>query len=316
MRRLLALSAVSILVGMSGGSAAAADVVARFDPALGEFPEGIAIGPDGTTYVSLAPLGEIRRLDETGSWSRVFRFDPGTTGLGVLGLAADREGTLYAAVPSDSSDAHGVWAITPGGDAVRLPGSEQILFPNGLALDPYHNMYVSDSILGAIWRIPPGGRAELWLQHESLAGLAELNPFPLGANGVTFLRGRLLVANTEKKQVVEIPIEPSGLPGEPRIFHSFGPTDYLDGIAADVVGNAYVLVAGQSELVRITPAGEATTVATADEGLNVPASLAFGTRSTSRRTLYVTNFSLPIFTPLPTPGVLALDVPQPGPPLP
>ncbi len=114
----------------------------------------------------------------------------------------------------------------------------------------------------------------------------------------------MLVANTEKKHVVEVPLEPSGAPGDPRIFYSFGATDYLDGIAADVVGNAYVLVAGRSELVRITPAGEATTVAAADDGLNVPASLAFGTRSTAHRTLYVTNFSLPIFTPAPTPGVL------------
>ncbi len=65
------------------------------------------------------------------------------------------------------------------------------MFPNGLALDPSHNLYVSDSILGAIWRIPPGGQAELWLQDESLAGLAELNPFPIGANGVTYLRGPL-----------------------------------------------------------------------------------------------------------------------------
>ncbi len=315
MRTLLALAAVVILVGMSG-SAAAAEVVAPFDPALGEFPEGIAIAADGTMYVSLAPLGEIRRLDDAGSWSTFFRFDPGTTGLGVLGLAADREGTIYAAVPSDSSGAHGVWAITPGGDAVRLPGSEQIVFPNALALDPHHNLYISDSILGAIWRIPSGGRAELWLQHELLAGLAELNPFPLGANGVAYLRGRLLVANTEKKQVVEIPIDAMGAPGAPQIFDSFGPTDYLDGIAVDVVGNAYVLVAGRSELVRISPSGEAATVATADDGLNVPASLAFGTRSTARRTLYVTNFALPIFTPVPTPGVLALDVPHPGPPLP
>jgi sugar lactone lactonase YvrE len=181
-------------------------------------------------------------------------------------------------------------------------------------------LYVTDSILGAIWRVDTGG-TELWLQHELLEGLAVLNPFPLGANGIAYghgrLHGRLLVANTEKKHVVEIPIEHSGTAGEPRVVHPFGgPSDFLDGISVDVAGNLYVCVAGRNELVRVDRSGEEETVATAADGLSVPASLAFGPRGVAKRSLYVTNLSLPGLVATPIPSVIAVDVSLPGPPAP
>jgi sugar lactone lactonase YvrE len=89
--------------------------------------------------------------------------------------------------------------------------------------------------------------------------------------------------------------------------------DFLDGVAADVRGNLYVLFPGTSELVRIDRRGRATTLAGPDDGLSMPASLTFGARRDGRRRLYITNFSLPDFIPEPTPGVIALDVPFPGP---
>jgi sugar lactone lactonase YvrE len=316
MRWLVATAAAAAVMSMFGGAAAAsAHTVVSFDPALGEFPEGVAFARDGAMYVSLAPLGEIRHFDESGS-SSFFAVDPGTTGLGILGIARDKNGTLYAAVPSDAPDAHGIWAIAPDGSATRLPGSERIVFPNAIALDRHGTLYVTDSILGAVWRVTSEG-AELWLQHESLEGLAVLNPFPLGANGIVYAHGRLLVANTEKKHVVEIAIEHSGAPGSPRIVHAFeGPTDFLDGLLVDVAGNLYLCVAGRNELVRVTRSGEEETVATADDGLSIPASLAFDVRGTSKRTLHVTNLSLPDLVPTPVPSVIAVDVPLPGPPPP
>jgi sugar lactone lactonase YvrE len=315
MRWLVALAAAATVLGMVRGAAAAAETVVRFDPARGEFPEGIAFGRDGAMYVSLAPRGEVRRFAEDGSSSLVFAVDPGTTGLGILGLAADRNGALYAAVPSTAPSAHGVWAFRSEEEATRLPGSEQIVFPNAIALDGRGTLYVTDSILGAIWRIRDGHGAEIWLRHESLEGLAEINPFPLGANGIAYDGSRLLVANTEKRQVVEIPIEASGEPGTPRVVQVFGPGAYLDGVALDVAGNLYIAAAGRSEVVRLDRADEVALVAVAEDGLSLPASLAFATRGTARRTLYVTNFSLPPLVPVPTPSVVAVDVPLPGPPL-
>jgi sugar lactone lactonase YvrE len=315
MRWLVVLAAAAATLGIVRAIAAAAETVVRFDPARGEFPEGIAFGPDGAMYVSLAPRGEVRRFAEDGCSSLVFAVDPGTSGLGILGLAADRNGALYAAVPSNAPSAHGVWAFHPEGEATRLPGSEQVVFPNGIALDGKGALYVTDSILGAIWRIRDGQEAQIWLRHESLEGLGEINPFPLGANGIAYDGNRLFVANTEKRQIVEIPIEPSGEPGAPRVAQVFGPGGYLDGVALDVAGNVYVAVAGRNEVVRLDRAGEVSSVAAAEDGLSLPASLAFATRGTAKRTLYVTNLSLPPLVPVPMPSVVAVEVPLPGPPL-
>ena len=324
MRAVIVLIGVAMAFSTLRGPVAGSDVVQSFNPAAGEFPEGIALDHEGAMYVSLALTGEIRRFGPDGSASTFHAFDPGTAGLGVLGLAADRRGTIYAAVPSSAPEAHGVWAISPDGVAERLPGSEAIVFPNGIARDERGTLYVSDSIGAAIWRIPAGGAAERWLEHGSLAGTGALNGpgAPIGANGVVYDRSRLLIANTELKHVVEVPIERAGTPGIPRVVHTFaGDLAFLDGISVDVAGNAYVLVAGMNQLVQLDRAGTATVLAThAEDGVNVPASLAFGTRGQAKRTLYLTNFSLPPLVALvgsgpPTPGVLAVDVPLPGVPL-
>ena len=324
MRAVIVLIGVAAALSMVRGPVAGSDVVVGLNPEAGEFPEGIAFDQRGGMYVSLALTGEIRRFGEDGSVSTFHHFNPGTAGLGVLGLAADQRGTIYAAVPSNAPEAHGVWAISADGTAQRLPGSEGMIFPNGITRDKRGTLYVTDSIGAAIWRIPAGGTAEVWLQHASLAGTGALNgpSAPIGANGIAYDRSRLLVANTELKQVVEVPIEPSGAAGIPSVVRTFtGDLAFLDGIAVDVAGNAYVLVSGMNQLVRLDRSGQATIVAThGEDGVNIPASLAFGTRGESKRTLYVTNFSLPPLVALvgsgpPTPGVLSVEVPLPAPPL-
>jgi sugar lactone lactonase YvrE len=324
-RFLPVLGSAVIVLGMFSTLARASETVARFDPAQGEFPEGIAFDAAGHMYVSIAPLGQVRRLEGDGTWTLVHQFPPGSGGLAVLGLAADRRGTVYVAVPSTDPSAHGVWALDSQGGARRLPGSEAILFPNGIALDEHGTLYVTDSVRGAVWRIRPGSSAELWLEDETLTGTGLLNgpELPIGANGIAYLRGRLLVANSERKQLVAIPIDNFGDPQSPTVVHVFpGQLDLLDGVAVDVVGNAYLVVGG-NRLVRLSPSGDVTLVANHDEdGLTVPASLAFGTNATGNRTLFLTNLSLPPLVALVfgsdeplAPGVVAVEVPLPGPPL-
>ena len=297
MRAVIVFIGVATILSMLRGPVVGSDFVVNLNPAAGEFPEGIAVDSHGAVYVSLALTGEIRRFGEDGSVSTFHQFDPGTGGLGVLGLAADQRGTIYVAVPSNAPEAHGVWAIGSDGTAHRLPGSEAMLFPNGIARDERGTLYVTDSIGAAIWRIPAGGVAEPWLQDLALAGTGELNgpEAPIGANGIAYDRSRLLVANTELKQIVEVPIDPSGTAGAPRIVHTFsGDLALLDGITVDVAGNAYVLVSGMNQLVQLDRAGQPTVIAThVEDGLNVPASLAFGTGGGAKRMLYLTNFSLP-----------------------
>lgn len=87
-----------------------------------------------------------------------------------------------------------------------------------------------------------------------------------------------------------------------------------DGIALDVLGNVYAGVGINNTVVRVGDNGSIVTLATADDGLNQPSTLAFGTSAGDQQTLFVANFSL--FSPSPTPGVLKLRVGVPGQPLP
>lgn len=310
MRRLFALGLITCAAAALPAAARAAETVVRFDAAKGELPEGIVFDHRGSLYVGLAPLGEIRRMTPDGTWSPFASVPPHSAGgLAVLGLAADRHGTIYAATPTDDAQTHGVVAVSRAGDLRRLPGTEQMVFPNALTFVPGGDLYVTDSIGGSIWRIPRRGEAELWLRHESLEGTAVVNPFPLGANGIAHHRGALYVANTEKMHVVRIPIGRHGAPGRPEIVHAFsGPADFLDGLTLDRAGNLYVLLVAESRLVRIDRRGGVSTLADASDGLNIPASLTFGPRSEARRTLYVTNLAAPDLTPTPNPAVIAVDV--------
>jgi len=300
------------LAAAASSTAAAAETVTTFDPAKGELPEGIVLDGRGSMYVSLAPLGEILRRSPDGRWSAFASIGPDPTGgLSVLGLSADARGTIYAAAPTGDSRWHGVVAISPAGVPRRLPGSEVIQFPNAIALAPRGDLYVTDSVGGSIWRIPRHGKAELWLQHDSLEGTAVVNPYPLGANGIAYHRGRLYVANTEKKHVVEVSIGKHRRPEQPKIVHAFpGPTDFLDGITVDAAGNLYVLLVVRSELIRIDRCGRTATVVDASDGLNIPASLTFGVRGSARGALYVTNLAAPSLTPTPRPAIIAVKVPR------
>ena len=327
MRAVAIVLGVALALGMTGSRASAEGLIAQFNAGAGELPEGIAVDRAGALYVSLAPTGEIRRQASDGTWSTLHRFTPDSHGgLAVLGLAADRSGNLFVAVPSDAPSEHGVWRISASGAATRIPGTEAIAFPNGIALDGRGSTYVTDSVGGTIWRIGSDGHVTPWMSDPLLAGTGLLNGpgAPIGANGIAYERGALVVANTEQRIILDIPIGDGGVPGVPQIRHAYAePLDLLDGVVVDVVGNAYAVVHGR-RVDRISPHGSVTTVATyEDHDLVVPASLAFGTRGTAKRVLYVTYLSLPPLVRLafpeggvgPMPGIVAIEVSLPGPPL-
>jgi sugar lactone lactonase YvrE len=289
--------------------------VIHYDPAVPELPEGIAVDKVGNIYVGLDLPGQIRKITPDGSESLFYGF-----GIeGVVGLAVDAPGNVYACLTTFDPTTQGVYRVSRDGMmAERLPGTESISFPNSLAFDKRGNLYVTDTIWGAVWRIPPRGSAEVWLQHELLEGLnlPELPfPFPLGANGIAYRQGNIYVANTEKAHIVRIPVLKDGSAGEPEIVVASLELFVLDGIALDVHGNIYALVIAQSKLVRVTQDGEITALATAEDGLDFPASLAFGTGKGARQSVFVTNYA--IGPPGgPGPGVLKVDAGIPGLPVP
>lgn len=228
---------------------------------------------------------------------------------------------MYAAVQSPATAVRGVWQVTRDGLVARLPGSDAIAVPNGLAFDKVGNLLVTDTALGAVWRIPRGRSTELWIQHPLLAGDGSAPlPFPVGANGIAYRQRVVYVANSELGRIVRIPVEHDGSAGAPSILAQHPALFSADGVALDVHANIYVAVIFQSTIVRVAADGSTlTTLATAADGVDFASGLAFGTGMGDRESLLFTNFAIgPLFGAPPGagPGVLKLAVGVPGWPLP
>ena len=91
----------------------------------------------------------------------------------------------------------------------------------------------------------------------------------------------------------------------------------IDGIALDAHGSIYSAMVVGSVVVRVDAHGNnMTVVATPADGLDFPASLAFGTGKGVRKSIFVTNLAFVVPPGFAGPGFSKIDVGQPGMPLP
>lgn len=278
-----------LLAFASAAAAAALRTVVAFDPAAKETPENLAIADDGTIYVSLAFASEIDRIAPDGAQSRLAI--PTMGGI-TVGVAIDRHADgLDIAVRSPDPAAAGIWRVPLASFAnpTRIAALPPSSFPNGIAFDPAGNLYIADSNLGVIWRLAPGAsQATVWTQSPLLAPTgASFMGFPLpGANGIKVRDRRVYVSNTSTASILTIPIRPDGQAGQVAVKFT--------GIEADdfafaVNGDLYVAENPPSELVRVTPGGDVTLLATRADGLDNPSAVAFDPRTGERKRLYITN---------------------------
>ena len=312
--RLAVLAAVALAFPVAvAGAQIDVEVVVDYDATAGELPEGLAVDKRGDAFVSLSPLGRVEKVDRDGSRSTLAQVVPPGSGPGLAGLAVDAPGKVYVAVPSLDPATSGVYKIARDGSFTRLPGTEAIVFPNGLTFDKRGNLYVTDTILGAVWRIPAdGGPAELWFQSPLLEGDGSFDfGFPLGANGIAFRHNEIVVGVTELGRLVTIEIEPDGSAGAVSVLAEVPALLGVDGLAFDVHGNLWAAVIAQSTIVSVSPGGDVTTIATAADGLDWASSIAFG----KDHDLWAVNFA--IGPPGgPGPALLRLEVGVKGQPLP
>jgi len=301
----VAVVTTAVLVGPVGAS-----VRISFDPNANERPEGIVVDARGNTFVSLAPLGEIRKIRRDGRQSTFATISPAGQGFGPVGMAFDDRGSLFVAAATFDSTTTGVYRVGRHHPPVRIPGSEQIGLPNGLAFAPSGSLFVTDSSNGAVWRITRGGDVTRWSADSLLAGDGSLGlGVPLGANGIAYRRGSLYVTVTETGRIVRIPVTRHERAGTPQVVAEGAAFVGADGCQFDVRGGLFIAVNSQNEVVRLAPDGGVTTVATAADGLDGPASPIFGVTRHDRKTLFVTNFALGHSNPADArPGVLAFDV--------
>jgi sugar lactone lactonase YvrE len=329
MRTLAVVLAALLLALLAGVGAATNDVrrIVAFDPAAGQLPEGLAADRAGNLFMSLSPLGQVLKLEPGATAPELFGsvsgIDAAAGDLGMAGLAVDRRGDVYAAV--NAKAAQGVWRFDrKTGAATRLPGTEKIPFPNGLAFDRRGALYVASSsegpsaggvLQGGIWRVSRKGSVERILVDEVLGGLGQLIPGGIGANGIAHRDGVLYVTNSEKATLLRIRVRPGGSLGAPKVIASDPRLAGADGLALDVRGNVYVAVITQSSIVRVGRKGVISHIADASDGLDWASSLAFGTRKRDRRTLYAVNFALGTQFGNPPgagPALLAIQIGVPG----
>lgn len=265
------------------------ELVTEFEPP--ELPENIAIDDQGTVYVSLAPMGEIRRVGPDGNGESVASFDVGD-GL-LLGIVVDDD-VIHAAVASGQPDTHGVWRVDLNGDRERvaeLPAEDTM--PNGIIHDPTDEeaLLVTDHMAGGIWRVTPDG-AEGWLGHP----LLEPSPYSdlgVGADGLAVHPdGDVYVDNLDFGGIVRVPVEDDGSAGDPEVFLQSDDLVGADGMDISENGNIYVAVNAADEVVRITGEAEVETVAAGGD-LDFPADVQFGT--TEETALYIANFAFQNF---------------------
>ncbi len=258
--------------------------------------EGIATARDGSIYTQEQCTGEVYRIHPDGTYKVLatipygVEMDRSCNPAGGLGVAVSNDGDVWLAVwsPWGVPQSHGVWRIRRNGSAeLAVPMSpDEAPVPNGLAFDPHGNLYISESVLGTIWRVSPGGVATPWLQHDLLLP-PEGGVF--GTNGVAYWRGALYAANTDKGTIVKVPLRPDGSPGDPLVIAEGlnGPDD----VTVDTFGIVYVITAYGGQLVRVRPWGTPEIVLDlVAAGVSYPTSLDFGKPAREMTTAYITNF--------------------------
>ncbi len=281
---------------------------------IAEFPvntflESIAVSADGTLFVSSHLDGKVWQIGASGVPAVHGAIAGRATG---LALTATGELLLTA---WDADNIPTVFTLSPKGTASVLVTMPNAIFLNGLTPLAGDTYLIADSYRGAIWELNAAERTvKIWLEHPALARSADDKEFP-AVNGLKRYGDALYASNTEKMQLVKIPLRSDGTPGEPEIIVQ---SVNLDDFAFDQVGNLYGTTHVYNSVVKIAPDGTLTTIAQAEQGMTGSTALAFGRGEGDRTSIYVvTNggMSFPPPTGVEPAKVVRLDIGMSGQPL-
>ena len=180
---------------------------------------------------------------------------------------------------------------------------------------------------GGIWMVPRGGEAELLVRDELLTASPAILPppsvpscvvvpFPVGANGIDYHRGDLIVASSERSLLLKIPVNPwNRTVGDIEVFADLSPYPAFinswapDGVDVDWRGNVYSALVNAASVIKVSKDGsQIDVVATMDDGLTGPASVAIQERWWKPDRLFVTNLDLGIPNFPPTIPLVRIDL--------
>ena len=307
---------------LSGGVVAGeARTLVEFDPALGEFPEGVTATDEGTVYAGLSGTGRIVEIGRDGGVAELVTIDLDADDFGPAGMALAEFGTLLSTVIGADPSQHGVILVDRGvedpetrGMWWHVEGTEGLAMPNAIALDPDHDLYLTDSAAGSVWRsewraFMGWAAAEPWVSDASLQGTGALPfPFPVGANGIAIGDDTVYVGVTEQSHIVGIPIESDGMAGEPFVHLD------LDGVAIDGIAitddGEFVIADPPANTIWIVGEdGVPTVLAGETEGISGPTSVAIGS-GPDGETVYVANMAQAVVGDLAKhpPSIVAIEL--------
>lgn len=264
-------------LGIGPARPSAARIAVHFDLTKGQMPENVALGPDGTAYVTFAAARQVAAVTPSGT-TRILATLPAPADGGVntpvlgfaltTGIVRMTDGTLYFLYASGDTASTGLYRLRPGGTPHRISALPAAGLPNGLAFDAAaERFYLTDSVLGTISTVPlRGGRAEVWSSATELAATGFL-----GVNGIKVRTDAIWATNLDRGTLLRIPLR-HGRPGPVRPAASglVGIDDFA------FVGDQRVIAAlnGPNTVVSIDAAGRIATLMTAADGLQNPTSVA------------------------------------------
>jgi hypothetical protein len=263
------LAAVCVVAASLGAASAVGAAPGVQVAVLTTFPVGA--GPAGAAATNTGDVVALaaRKIVRVGPAGQQSPFPvtlpAGAFGIGPIGAAYDLHHQLYVAsleaFPAPSTGNPGILKVSSNGkQATGVPGSEGMLGADGMGLDPVTGyIYVTDISGGAIWRVAPGGgSAALWTSNAD-------NPILGGPDGVKTYNGAVYTSSGDR--ILKIPIKPDGTAGTATVWASVPGAFFDDMVLDDRTGDVYVTRLNTDELLRITPAGSITAVATNADGL-------------------------------------------------
>ena len=246
-------------------SAFAAEIVIKDDKSQ---PESLAAAPDGTLIVGSASTPFVYKIKPGSTTPEVF-IDASAEGPGTFFLGQLVDGnTVWSCVltpitnttPAGRHSSLIASDLATGKQKLRwdLPGTNSLC--NDMAVGPDKALYISDTIVGKIFRLAPGATsAELWLDHRNL----------LGIDGLTFLNGVLYYNSVFFNNLYRVPVDANGKAGTPVQIWMDAPVKGIDGMR---IANGKIVQAenGSGKIHALTITGDTAHVTVLKDGLTQP----------------------------------------------
>jgi hypothetical protein len=260
---------------------------------VGGAPTSAAATNTGDVVVPAAP-GKIISVGPNGQQNAFSVTLPGGAfGIGPIGIAYDLHHHLYAALPNafgpPASGTPGILKISADGkNFTTVPGSEGMVAADGMGLDSTTgSLYVTDIFGGAIWRVTPdGASAQLWTSNGT-------NPLLGDPDGVKVFDNAVYASSGDR--ILRIPINPDGSAGAAAVWAQVPGAFFDDMVLDDRTGDVYVSRLDLDQLLRITPSGVITPIATNADGLLGAANMTL-IHSGKSTVIYDANTGAPLFS--------------------